>query len=97
MPAPAVVHNKEKNRFEIPIGDGLALAAYRREGEVIAFTHTEVPEAHEGQGLASRLAEAGLAYARDAGLGVAPHCAFIAAYIRKHPEHRALVVDGFPL
>lgn len=79
-------------RFEIALDGGeVAFADYRIEGDSIVFPHTVTPRAFEGQGLASKLAQAALAYARDQGLKVRPHCAFFAAYIRKRPELHELV------
>jgi predicted GNAT family acetyltransferase len=80
------------SRFEIALDGGeVAFADYRIEGDSIVFPHTVTPRAFEGQGLASRLAQAALAYARDQGLKVRPHCAFFRAYIAKRPELHDLV------
>jgi predicted GNAT family acetyltransferase len=79
-------------RFEIALDGGeVAFADYHVEGDSIVFPHTVTPRAFEGQGLASQLARAALAYAREQGLKVRPHCAFFRAYIGKHPEHQDLV------
>ena len=80
------------SRFEIALDGGeVAFADYRIEGDSIVFPHTVTPRAFEGHGLASRLAKAALAYAREQGLKVRPHCAFFAAYIAKRPELHDLV------
>lgn len=92
-----VVHNPASNRFEVRLGDQLAKAEYMRAGEKIVFTHTEVPESQESQGIGSQLARAALDYARDEGLVVVPLCPFIAAYIRRHDAYRPLVLEGFKL
>ena len=91
-----VVDNISKHRFEIDLGDGsVAFAEYRLEGERIIFPHTVVPPKHEGKGIASRLAKAALAFARQRGLKVVPRCAFFAGYMKKHPEtHDLLAPDG---
>jgi predicted GNAT family acetyltransferase len=88
-----VTQNEEKSRFEMKAGDGLAVAAYRREGNAIVFTHTEVPESAEGQGLGGRLAKAALEQARKDNLQVVPRCSFIASYIARHDEYRDLVPE----
>ena len=54
-------------------------------------THTVVPLALEGHGIAGRLARAALDYARDRGLSVVPLCPYVADYIGKHPEYEDLV------
>lgn len=55
------------------------------------FTHTGVPPAYEGQGIASALVKEGLAYARKEGYKVVPLCSFVAAYIKRHPEYADLL------
>lgn len=87
-----VRHNLEKERFEIELGDGsFAIAEYRLYPGKIAFTHTGVPQAHEGHGLGTQLVIASLTYAREHGLQVIPVCPFFAAYISKHPEEQDLL------
>ena len=68
-----------------------AVAAYQLDDNVIAFTHTLVPKALEGRGIGSRLIRAALDSARDRGLKVRPMCAFVAAYVVRHPEYRDLL------
>ncbi|MEM1127448.1 MAG: GNAT family N-acetyltransferase [Bacteroidota bacterium] len=93
-----VVHNEKRARFEIEVEGHLAEANYiRTTNGRIVFTHTEVPVALEGQGLAGRLARHVLGYAREEELVVVPLCPFMAAYIRRHPEYRDLVLPGFKL
>ncbi|MFL6848366.1 MAG: GNAT family N-acetyltransferase [Sphingomicrobium sp.] len=88
----AVHDNPEKHRFEIDLGDGsFAIAEYTLPDGKIMFTHTEVPAAHEGQGLGSRLIRTALASARTRGLKVIPICPFFAAYIKKHSEAQDLL------
>jgi predicted GNAT family acetyltransferase len=57
------------------------------------FTHTEVPPAHEGQGIGTMLIEAGLTYAREQQLKVIPTCQFFASYMRRHAEVQDLLDD----
>lgn len=79
-------------RFEIALpGDAVAFADYRIEGDSIVFPHTVTPPAFRGQGLAARLAETALAFAREQGLKVRPHCSFFRDYIAARPELHALV------
>ena len=78
--------NRERSRFELPVDGHVAFAAYERIGDRIVFTHTIVPRELEGRGIGTRLIEAALAQVRAEGLKVVPQCAFVAAYLRKHPE-----------
>lgn len=80
------------DRFEIALPGGeAAFADYELKGDSIVFPRTVTPKAFEGQGLASQLAKAALAYAREQGLKVRPHCAFLSAYISKRPELHDMV------
>jgi len=88
--------NPKEQRFEIDLGDGmLAIAEYRLRPGVILFTHTEVPPAHEGQGIGSALIRFALHSARERGLKVVPICPFFAAYIQRHPEEQDLVAPSY--
>lgn len=86
-----VVHNIEEKRFEIKIDGNLCVLEYDLRGQTIYFTHTGVPQPLEGQGLAGRLAKAGLDYAREKSLKVVPACEFIYVYLRRHPEYQDIV------
>jgi uncharacterized protein len=87
----SVTHNEAEHRFEIKLGDELAVTEYRRHGSKIIFTHTEVPPSMEGRGIGNLLARAALSYARRENLRVVPRCEFIAAFVERHPEYQDLV------
>ena len=55
-------------------------------GDTLTITHTGVPEAIGGRGIASHLVEAAFAHARSAGLKVRPACSYAAAWVERHPE-----------
>ena len=91
-----VIDNPERHRFEIDLGDGqFAFAEYTLPAGKIMFTHTEVPESHEGRGIGTALIEAGLAAARERGLKVIPICPFFAAYMQKHAEVQDLLDPAY--
>ena len=92
---PEVRDNAEASRFEIAVGDQLAIAEYRLVQGGVMFTHTEVPDALEGRGLGTALVKAGLASARERGLQVMPVCQFFAAYIVRHPEEQDLLHPSY--
>ena len=84
--------NPERHRFEVDLGDGTcAIAEYTLRPGKIMFTHTEVPEAHEGKGIGTTLIRFALDAARDRGLKVVPICPFFAAYMQKHAEVQDLL------
>lgn len=86
-------HDEANGRYELrQHGRVVALAQYHREGDAVVFTHTEVDESLEGQGLGSRLAAYALDDVRSRGLAAVPRCSFIAGYIARHEkEYGALV------
>jgi predicted GNAT family acetyltransferase/glutaredoxin len=93
---PTVVNVPEASRYELRVGDRMiGEAAYHRRNGRIAFTHTEVDEALEGQGLGGRLAATALEDARRQGLEVVPLCPFIAGFIERHPEYEDLVAADY--
>jgi uncharacterized protein len=94
VPVSPTIHvrnNEAQHRFEIDLGDDVALAEYRLVNDRIVFTHTLVPPDHENRGYGAALAETALAFARAQGLKVVPRCRFFAAYIARHPEHQDLL------
>lgn len=88
-----VTDNRAESRYEYREGGALAVAAYERENDVVVFTHTMVPEALRGRGIASRLIAAALADVLKRGLKVRAECAFVVAYLKRHPEARELIAD----
>jgi predicted GNAT family acetyltransferase len=90
-----VKNNSAESRFEVRVDEHLAVIDYYREGNEIVFTHTGVPDALGGQGLAGKMAKTALEHAKSNGLDVVPNCPFVRAYIRRHSEYLELVSDSF--
>lgn len=85
--------NAAASRFELAIGDELAVAYYRHEDGRLVLTHTEVPQALSGQGIGTRLARGVFEILQAKGARVIAKCPFMAAFAAKHPEYSALL-DG---
>ena len=83
--------NKAEHEFELVVDGHRAIAAYQIEGDTIVFTHTIVPKAIEGCGVASKLIRGALDQVRDRGLKVVAQCPFVAAYIKRHPDTQDLL------
>jgi predicted GNAT family acetyltransferase len=83
--------NAEQHRYELPLGAEVAVVAYNLSGQNLMITETLVPQALEGQGIASRLAKHVIGDARARGLLILPICPFFSAYLQKHPEHADVV------
>lgn len=86
-----IVHRPERSRFEILLDGHLSVCAYRRQGDVLLMTHTEVPPELQGRGITARLVQAALDWARAEGLRVRPLCSYVAVYMRRHPETQDLL------
>ena len=91
----SVKHNPDENRFEVVVGDDIARIDYNRAGQNIIFTHTEVPVAFEGQGIASKMAYVAMEFAKNEGLKVQALCPFINKYVSEHPEYHS-ITWGYP-
>lgn len=89
-----VVDNPGRCRFELWVGEAPAgRAEYGLRPGRLVVDHTEVADAYQGRGLASRLARETLDAVRERGLRVTPECRYVAGYIRRHPEYVDLVDD----
>ena len=55
------------------------------EGVRVA-THTLVPDAMRGKGIAGELVDALIADARSEGFRIEPQCSYVAAQFKRHPE-----------
>jgi hypothetical protein len=86
-----VTHNPAENRFETWIEGQLSKLDYIQDGKNFVITHVGVYPEFRGQGVAGKIVQAGLEYARENALRVIPMCSYAAAYIRRHPEYAGLM------
>jgi predicted GNAT family acetyltransferase len=87
-----VTDEPDRGRYEARVDGELAgFAEYQVRGGRRIFTHTEVHDRYEGQGVGSRLAAGALDLARASGEPVVAKCPFIASYIERHPEYGDLL------
>lgn len=83
-------HDSANQEFTAGPADQQAELAYSLPAAgIIDFVHTFVPENQRGQGVADELAQAGLAYARQAHLKVRTSCEFMASYVQQHHKEYA--------
>ena len=88
----SVEHDREAQRFTVGVASGTAVLAYTPAGPGVLELHsTYVPAADRGKGVAGRLVEAAVGYARSEGLRIIPSCWYVAQWIRQHPEHADLL------
>ncbi len=76
----AVSNNPAHQPYELDVDGHTAATYYKTADGVITFIHTEVPPELGGKGVGSRLIK-----------GVIAECAFVKAYIEKHPEYADLL------
>jgi predicted GNAT family acetyltransferase len=86
-----VVDNPALHRFELAIGDEIAVADYHIQGDDYLLYHTEVPDHLSGRGYGSKLARGVYEALRKRGKYAIPACSFMAVYAARHPEFAALV------
>ncbi len=82
----SITHNPGASRFEATVDGHLCVADYRLRGDLLAMTHTLVPPALEGRGIAAALVAEALAHARREGWRVRPDCSYVEGYMQRHPE-----------
>jgi predicted GNAT family acetyltransferase len=82
-----VNHNKAENTFEVWIDGHLSRLDYIQDGKNFVITHVGVHPEFRGQGLAGKIVDASLEYAKQNSLRVIPMCSYAAYYIRKNPQY----------
>ncbi|HJV60061.1 MAG TPA: GNAT family N-acetyltransferase [Albitalea sp.] len=87
-----VSHNLGQSRFEAIVEGHRCVADYQLRDGVMVMTHTYVPPALEGRGIAARLVGAAMDYARAHDHKVDPLCSYVRTYMRRHPETQSLHV-----
>lgn len=87
----SVQHEPDQQRFTVVVDGVQALLEYQMQGDRLVITHTGVPEAIGGRGVAGDLVKAAFEHAREHGLKVRPACSYAAVWITRHPEYSALV------
>ncbi|HVH87787.1 MAG TPA: GNAT family N-acetyltransferase [Terriglobales bacterium] len=87
----SIINDERTHRFQVEVEGRTAVLTYRRVGGSLVLDHTEVPPELEGRGIASKLAQAALKYARSQRLQVVPVCPYLAKYLREHAEYQDLL------
>ncbi len=87
-----VEHDVAARRFTVSLPSGTAALSYASAGPgVLELYSTYVPPADRGNGIAARLVEAAVQFARSEGLRIVPTCWYVAEWLGRHPEHADLV------
>ncbi len=89
--SPSIHHDSSAQRFTTRVDGVDSLLDYRLAGSVMTITHTGVPAAVGGRGIAAALTQSALDVARANGWQVVPACSYAAAWIERHPEYADLL------
>lgn len=87
----SIQHDAAGHRFFTEVDGHRAVLDYELENGTMVITHTGVPEAIGGRGIAASLTRFALDHARSAGWKVVPACTYAASYIQRHGEYTDLL------
>jgi predicted GNAT family acetyltransferase len=80
-----MTHDQDSHQFSAEVDGVRAVLDYTLTGSVMNITHTGVPTAIGGRGVAAELMRAALATAQERKWSVNPICSYAVAYMKKHP------------
>jgi predicted GNAT family acetyltransferase len=79
-------HDSRAHRLSVELEGQTGLFDYELDGTVMSITHTRVPRAIGGRGVAAELMRSALDLATANGWTVKPVCAYAIAYMKRHPS-----------
>jgi len=86
----AIQHDAKAQRFNTVVDDVTGHVEYELAGDVMTLTHTIVPSAIGGRGIAGALVKAAFDHARSEGWKVVPQCSYADTWMQKHPDYEVL-------
>lgn len=89
--ARTIEHKPDQHRFEYTEKALTCHIEYDIDGGVMVITHTWVPPALEGRGIAADMTRMALDTARQQGLQVDPVCTYTQAFMRRHREYQDML------
>lgn len=87
---PSIHHDSSAGRFTTTVDGHQAYVEYEADGDTLTITHTIVPSAIGGRGIAGQLVKAAMEHARAGGTKVVPQCSYAAGWMDKHPDYADL-------
>lgn|SRR5690606_3376068 len=87
-----IVNNIEANRFETWINGLGSKLDYIEDKDTLAITHVGVHPDLRGQGVAGKLMQFAMDYAKSKSLRVIPICSYAMSWIQKHEEYKELTI-----
>jgi predicted GNAT family acetyltransferase len=86
-----IQHDPGSRQFHVEVEGHTGVLDYRLRDGVMTITHTGVPEAIGGRGVAAELTRFALDTARANGWKVVPACSYAEVFMRRHPEYADLL------
>ncbi len=88
-----VKHDTDLNHYRVHLEQDLyALVKYEIDGDVMAITHTRVPDELQGKGYGKVMMEAVLPLIEKDGYKIDPVCPYVAHNLNKYPQYAHLLV-----
>ncbi|ARD43176.1 GNAT family N-acetyltransferase [Colwellia sp. PAMC 21821] len=87
-----LIHNEAASKYEYHIERHIAYITYDDQNGHMHLTHTIVPEALAGKGLAKTLLEAVLQQIKKDNKQAVAKCSYIVKYLEKYPEAKHFFV-----
>jgi uncharacterized protein len=81
-----ISHDQKANQFTAEVDGHHAELDYTVADGVMTITHTRVPQAIGGRGIAAELMRDAVKVAGERGWSINPACSYAAAYMRKHAQ-----------
>ncbi len=83
-----ISHDPVQQRFTTEVEGHTGELDYELSGNVMSITHTRVPSAIGGRGVAAELMRAALQTAAEKRWTVNPVCSYAVAYLKRHSDPR---------
>jgi uncharacterized protein len=81
-----ISHDQAAHQFATEVDGHRAELDYALADGVMTITHTRVPQAIGGRGIAAELMRDALKFAGERRLSINPACSYAEAYMRKHAQ-----------
>ncbi|KTD72840.1 GNAT family N-acetyltransferase [Legionella tucsonensis] len=88
-----IQHDKKNQRFYVEIDNKESNLKYKKiDKQTLDFFTTFVPKEQRGQGIAAKITNFALQYAKKNDYKIIPSCPFVKSYIDDNSEYKDLVV-----
>jgi len=82
-----------EGEFSINLGREKAVLLYDTVDKTMVIHHTYTPTEFRGKGIAAKLVEESIKFAKQKGLKIKPACSYVENYFEKNPKRKNILVD----